>query len=425
MQGDNNYIIGVVGLGYVGLPLAELFSRKYTTKGYDKKPLRIDEILLGFDRTGEVPEFLLKKAIKTGSLTVANEVKILSDCNIIIVTVPTPISPDKKPNFSCLTEACIDIAKNLRTNSLIVFESTVYPGVTEDICIPLIEKYSGMTLNTDFFVGYSPERVNPSDKNYTIDKIPKIISATTKEALNIMDEIYGSIITSELYKAPSIKVAEAAKVIENTQRDINIAFVNELSKIFNKLDIDTYEVLKAARTKWNFLDFRPGLVGGHCIGVDPYYLAQCAIEHNYHPNVILAGREVNDSMGEYIAMEVIKLMIKSKIAPNEAEVLLAGVTFKENCPDIRNSKVPEIYNILNEYVGNIDLYDPIAYADEVCQNYSIRLENKLPNKKYDVIIISTMHEGFADIDWKSYAHPNAIIFDVKGILDISIKTAGL
>jgi UDP-N-acetyl-D-galactosamine dehydrogenase len=412
----------IVGLGYVGLPLAVEFSKKYDVVGYDINLTRINELKLGIDKTHEIEKAQLKSVLKkvrnSIGLSFTNEVSEIKNCNIFIITVPTPIDIHNRPLLDPLSKASKLVASLIKKNSIVIYESTVYPGVTEEFCVPILEKYSRLKFNKDFFVGYSPERINPGDKNHTVSKILKITSGSTKKSSQIIDSLYKSIITAGTFKASSIKVAEAAKVIENTQRDINIAFINELSMIFNLLKIDTSEVLKAASTKWNFLSFKPGLVGGHCIGVDPYYLAQKALEVGYHPEIILAGRRVNDGMGKFIANETIKLMIKKNIQINNSKVLILGITFKENCTDVRNTKVIDIYNELYDHNIKIDIYDPWADSSEVEREYKIKLIHKINSlSNYSAIILAVAHKQFNLLKIKK--NKNQVVFDVKSFLPIN------
>lgn len=408
--------IAVIGLGYVGLPLARLFSTKYRTIGYDMNKSRVDILMSGHDATLEVSDELLKSAIKNGFVC-TTDLETIRECNFYIVAVPTPVDKNNNPDLTPLYGASTTVGRIISKNNIVVYESTVYPGVTEDECIPIVERVSGLIYNIDFFAGYSPERINPGDKEHTVDKIKKITSGSTPEVAKIINQVYSSVILAGTHMAPSIKVAEAAKVIENSQRDINIAFVNELSHIFRKMDIDTQDVLKAASTKWNFLPFKPGLVGGHCIGVDPYYLAQCAQRNGYNPEIILAGRRMNDMMGAYVANEVIKLMLKNGIQILHSDILILGFTFKENCPDIRNTKVIDIYKTLKEYDINISVYDPWTTPTIVKREYGIEVTNKMPSKKYDTVILAVAHKEFNDIDINKLVKDIHIIFDVKGILN--------
>lgn len=415
--------IAIIGLGYVGLPLAVEFGKKYNTIGFDININRIKELKNNLDKTLEMSESQLKAS---SMLTFSNSIDDIKDANIFIVTVPTPVDKHNRPDLTPLIKASETIGKVLKKQDIVVYESTVYPGTTEEECVPILEKNSGLKLNTGFFVGYSPERINPGDKEHTLSKILKVTSGSTDETADTVNDLYASIITAGTYKAPSIKVAEAAKVIENAQRDINIAFVNELSKIFNLLNIDTHEVLKAAGTKWNFLKFTPGLVGGHCIGVDPYYLAQKAQEVGYHPEIILAGRRINDGMGVFISDEIVKLMVKKDISIKDSSVLLLGFTFKENCPDVRNTRVIDIVRELNEYGVNIDVVDPWADPAEVKHEYDITLKASVDaNKKYDGVILAVSHEQFKSINIKDYCNSKCVIYDVKGFLPVELIDARL
>lgn len=411
--------ICVIGLGYVGLPLARLFSTKYPTIGFDMSQRRVDGLMKGHDDTLEVSDELLQGALANGFVC-TTDIEKIRECNFYVVAVPTPVDDNKNPDLTPLYGASTTVGKVISKGDVVVYESTVYPGVTEDECIPVVEKVSGLKYNVDFFAGYSPERINPGDKLHTVEKIKKVTSGSTPEIGRLVNEVYSSVITAGTHLAPSIKVAEAAKVIENSQRDINIAFVNELSKIFNKLGIDTLDVLEAAGTKWNFLPFRPGLVGGHCIGVDPYYLAQCAQRHGYNPEIILAGRRMNDGMGEYVADETIKLMLKKGIQVLGAHILILGFTFKENCPDVRNTKVIDIYKALSEYHVRLTVYDPWANPDIVRHEYGIEVCNTLPAEKADAVIMAVAHEEMKHMDIVSLTRPQHVVFDVKGICDRTI-----
>ncbi|WP_242131019.1 nucleotide sugar dehydrogenase [Aestuariivivens marinum] len=414
-----DYKIAVIGLGYVGLPLAVEFAKKYEVLGFDINKGRVSELNSGHDSTLEVSDEDLKEVIKQdtnkGLLISSNETD-LKDCNVFIVTVPTPVDKNNRPILTPLIKASETISKYLKKGDIVIYESTVYPGVTEDECVPILEQVSGLKYNKDFYCGYSPERINPGDKTHTVTKIKKVTSGSTPETGRLVDALYASIITAGTHLAPTIKVAEAAKVIENAQRDINIAFVNELAKIFNKLDIDTHAVLEAASTKWNFLPFKPGLVGGHCIGVDPYYLAQKAQEVGYHPEIILAGRRLNDSMGEYVATEVLKLMVQNEIAVKNAKVLMLGITFKENCPDIRNTKAIDVYEALKAFHMDVEVYDPWASPNEVKEEYGINTIESI-GKEYDAIIHTVAHNEFLELDLKSLKADNAVVYDVKGSLN--------
>ncbi len=407
-----NLRIGIIGLGYVGLPLAVEFGKKISTVGFDINEERVDELKSGFDRTKEVGKDDL---VASKNIKYTTDSADLKDCNFFIVTVPTPVDKHHRPVLTPLIKASETVGKVLKKNDYVVYESTVYPGCTEDDCVPILEKESNLKFNEDFFVGYSPERINPGDKLHTVTKIKKVTSGSNLEAAKYIDDVYKIVIEAGTFSASSIKVAEAAKVIENSQRDINIAFVNELSKIFCKMGIDTTDVLEAAGTKWNFLPFRPGLVGGHCIGVDPYYLAQKAEEVGYHPEIILAGRRVNDSMGRYVSSEVIKLLISKGNPIKESRALVLGITFKENCPDVRNTKSIDVVNELKEYNLSVDVYDPWADPDEVNHEYGLdMIEN--PNGKYDAIILSVAHKEFLDFDFDDLKSEQGIIYDVKSFL---------
>ena len=408
--------ICVIGLGYVGLPLARLFSTKYPTIGFDMNPSRVEALMQGHDLTLEVDDALLQEAIKNG-FSCTTDLEKIRDCNFYVVAVPTPVDRNNNPDLTPLVGASTTVGKVIAKGDIVVYESTVYPGVTENECVPIIEKESGLKYNVDFFAGYSPERINPGDKLHTVEKIKKITSGSTIETAEIVNRVYSSVIEAGTYKASSIKVAEAAKVIENSQRDINIAFVNELSKIFNRMGIDTLDVLDAAGTKWNFLPFRPGLVGGHCIGVDPYYLAQCAQQFGYNPEIILAGRRMNDSMGEYVASETVKLMLQKGIQVLNSHILIMGLTFKENCPDVRNTKVIDIYRALKEYNVDITVYDPWANVAIAKREYGIDLVNELPCTQFDAVVLAVAHKEFLNIDIKQLCQDNHVIYDVKGILD--------
>lgn len=407
--------IGIVGLGYVGLPLAVEFGKKFITVGFDLKESRIAELKSGIDTTLETtPEQLADAKF----LQLTSNPPDLKECNRFIITVPTPVDEHNAPDLKPILAASRTVGRLLKKGDIVIYESTVYPGCTEEDCVPLLEQESGLKFNEDFFCGYSPERINPGDKEHTLVKIKKITSGSTPEAAEKVDSLYSSIITAGTYTAPSIKVAEAAKVIENSQRDINIAFVNELAMIFHRLGIDTNEVLKAAGTKWNFLPFRPGLVGGHCIGVDPFYLTHRAQAANYYPEIILAGRRINDGMGAYIASRVIKLMISKGHTINQAKLLILGVTFKENCPDIRNSKVIDIIEELTDFGCDVEVADPWGDRRDVMNEYGIDL--KTPNGKYDAIILAVAHREFTDFDFSEHGKPNTVIFDVKAFLDKNI-----
>ena len=408
--------IGVIGLGYVGLPLAVEFGKKYPVTGFDIHQQRIDELIAGHDRTLETSDEELAEATNLRYTTQLNDIRT---CNYFIVTVPTPIDTHKRPDLTPLIKASESVGKVLKKGDIVIYESTVYPGATEEECVPILEKFSGLKYNADFFCGYSPERINPGDKVHTVTKILKVTSGSTPEVAKKVDDLYKSIIVAGTYLASSIKVAEAAKVIENSQRDINIAFVNELALIFNKIGIDTHEVLAAAGTKWNFLKFTPGLVGGHCIGVDPYYLTHKAQELGYNPEIILAGRRLNDNMGFYVANRVIKHMIRKGQTVAGSRVLMLGITFKENCPDIRNSRAIDVVTEFNEYSCIVDVYDPWADHAEVKHEYGIDLVDS-PGNDYDAIVLAVAHNEFKELDIRSLGNSNPVIYDIKGLLDKSI-----
>ena len=410
----NNTKIAVIGLGYVGLPLAHAFSEKYEVVGFDIAQWRIDELNSGIDRTLELSEAQVKEAL-AHNIQFTNVLDDIADCNVYIVTVPTPIDKHKKPDLTPLIKASESIGKVLKKDDIVIYESTVYPGATEEECVPVLEKLSGLAFNEDFFCGYSPERINPGDKEHTVTKILKVTAGSTPEIGKKIDALYASIITAGTHLAPTIKVAEAAKVIENSQRDVNIAFVNELAIIFNKLDIDTEAVLEAAGTKWNFLPFRPGLVGGHCIGVDPYYLTHKAQEVGYNPEIILAGRRLNDNMGIYVANQIIKLMIKKGQKIEGAKVLVLGITFKENCPDIRNSRVIDVIRELEEFGTNVKVYDPWADAEEVRREYSIPLIENVNLSDYEAVILAVAHDKFESLDFK--VNESQVLFDIKSFIN--------
>ncbi|WP_278705349.1 nucleotide sugar dehydrogenase [Parabacteroides goldsteinii] len=410
-----NIKIAVIGLGYVGLPLARLFSTKYTTIGFDKNQSRVNELMSGHDATLEVSDELLQSALANG-FKCTTCLEDIRKCNFYIVAVPTPVDQNHNPDLTPLYKASETVGKVIGQGDIVVYESTVYPGVTEEECLPIIESISGLKFNIDFFAGYSPERINPGDKEHTVEKIKKVTSGSTLEIGKKIDAVYSSVITAGTHLAPSIKIAEAAKVIENSQRDINIAFVNELSKIFTVMNIDTYDVLEAAATKWNFLPFKPGLVGGHCIGVDPYYLAQCAQRCGYNPEIILAGRRMNDGMGEYVANQVVKLMLKKGIQVLNSQILVLGFTFKENCPDVRNTKVVDIVKTLQDYNVNVTIYDPWVNPS-ICQSeYGLDVKDRIPEGKYDAIILSVAHQQFTNLNIKNFIGEKYVVFDVKGFL---------
>ena len=410
--------IAVIGLGYVGLPLARLFSTKYKTVGYDLSKPRVDALMTGHDATLEVSDELLQDAIKNHGLLCSSNLDDIRDCNFYVVAVPTPVDRNNNPDLTPLYGASEVVGKVISKGAVVVYESTVYPGVTEDECLPVVERVSGLKFNVDFYAGYSPERINPGDKVHTVEKITKITSGSTPEIAELIDKVYGSVLTNGTHKASSIKVAEAAKVIENSQRDINIAFVNELSKIFTLMGIDTMDVLEAAGTKWNFIKMNPGLVGGHCISVDPYYLAQCAQRMGYNPEIILAGRRMNDGMGAYVADQTVKLMLKKGVQVLHSKIIIMGFTFKENCPDVRNTRVIDIYHALQEYNVNITVFDPWASPERVKHEYGIDIVNELPHDKYSAAIIAVAHRQFREmeIDFDALLEDNHVIYDVKAIL---------
>ena len=413
--------IAIIGLGYVGLPLARLFATKYSVVGFDININRISELMSGVDSTLEVNNETLQSVLVSDSsdsngLFCTNQLDKIEDCNYYIITVPTPVDKNNRPILTPLVKASETVGAVLKKGDIVIYESTVYPGATEEDCVPVLEKVSGLKFNKDFFAGYSPERINPGDKEHTVEKILKVTSGSTPEIGLKVDSLYKSVITAGTHLAPTIKVAEASKVIENSQRDINIAFVNELAKIFNLLDINTHDVLEAAGTKWNFLPFKPGLVGGHCIGVDPYYLAQKAQEHGYHPEIILAGRRINDGMGEYVASEIVKCMLKKNIPINGSKVLILGVTFKENCPDVRNTKIIDVIKSLKEYGANITIHDPWADEKEVMREYSLKSSKTIPEQKFDCIVLVVAHDEFMNIELDDFRNNTSILYDVKGVL---------
>ncbi|OXG08747.1 UDP-N-acetyl-D-galactosamine dehydrogenase [Flavobacterium araucananum] len=416
-----NIKIAIIGLGYVGLPLARLFATKYSVIGFDINETRVSSLKSGTDTTLEVDDETLQKVLVNNAnskvgLYCTTSLNDIADCNYFIVTVPTPVDKNNRPDLTPLYKSSESVGKILKKGDIVIYESTVYPGVTEEQCVPVLERVSGLKFNQDFYAGYSPERINPGDKEHTVEKILKVTSGSTPEIGVKVDALYKSVITAGTHLAPSIKVAEAAKVIENSQRDINIAFVNELAKIFNLMNIDTQEVLAAASTKWNFLPFKPGLVGGHCIGVDPYYLAQRAQEFGYHPEIILAGRRLNDSMGEYVASQIVKLMIKKGISVNGANLLMLGITFKENCPDVRNTKIVDVVKALKEYGISVTIYDPLANTEEVKKEYKLKTVNFLPEEKFDAIVLGVAHTEFLQLKFSDLQKENSLIYDVKGVL---------
>lgn len=421
MNQHNITKIAIIGLGYVGLPLARLFATKYPVIGFDINEARIKELNGGHDSTLEVSDELLKDVLVQNSnmeigLYNSPNLEDIKDCNVFIITVPTPVDKNNRPDLTPLYKSSETVAKVLKKGDIVIYESTVYPGVTEDECVPVLERISGLKFNEDFFAGYSPERINPGDKKHTVEKILKVTAGSTPEIGKKVDQLYKSVITAGTHLAPTIKVAEAAKVIENSQRDVNIAFVNELAKIFNLMGIDTQAVLEAAGTKWNFLPFKPGLVGGHCIGVDPYYLAQKAQELGYHPEIILAGRRMNDSMGAYVASEVVKLMLNNDQKVKGSNILVLGITFKENCPDVRNTKVVDVVNQLKQYAANVTIYDPLASPKEVEHEYKLQTIKSLPQGPFDAIILAVGHKEFLEMDLDALKSEEGILYDVKGVL---------
>lgn len=410
----NKIKIAIIGLGYVGLPLARLFATKYPVVGFDINQARIKELMSGVDHTLEVEADILQSVLKSENndnigLFCSCNLEDIDDCNYYIITVPTPVDKNNRPDLTPLYKASETVGKVIDKGDIVIYESTVYPGATEEDCIPVVEKTSGLKYNVDFFAGYSPERINPGDKEHTVEKIKKVTSGSTPDVGERVNALYSSVIKAGTHLAPTIKVAEAAKVIENSQRDINIAFVNELKKIFDRMNIDTNAVLQAAGTKWNFLPFKPGLVGGHCIGVDPYYLAQKAQEYGYHPEIILAGRRLNDSMGEYVASEVVKKMIKQGIQIKGSNILVLGITFKENCPDVRNTKVVDVIRELKEYNTNVTIYDPWANPEEVEHEYGLEIKCKLPEGKFDAVVLAVSHKEFDTVNIRSLLNNNGII----------------
>lgn len=416
-----NIKICVIGLGYVGLPLARLFSTKYETIGFDMNQSRVDALNAGHDATLEVSDELLQDAINNHSFKCTTKLEEIKECNFYVVAVPTPVDENNRPDLRPLWGASETIGKVISKGDIVVYESTVYPGVTEEECLPVVERVSGLKFNVDFFAGYSPERINPGDKEHTVEKIKKVTSGSTPEIADIVDNVYNSVLINGTHKASSIKVAEASKIIENSQRDVNIAFMNELAKIFNAMGIDTHDVIEAAASKWNFIKLSPGLVGGHCISVDPYYLIQKAQVYGVLPRVMSSARRLNDGMGEYVAHQVIKLMNKKGVLVKDAKILLLGITFKENCPDIRNTKIVDIYSTLSEYTNNITIYDPWANPAEVKHEYDIDITNSLDSaEKYDAVVLGVAHKEFLSLDIKSMLNDTAIVYDVKGILDRNI-----
>ena len=422
--------IAIIGLGYVGLPLARLFATKFPVLGFDINSDRISELMSGFDSTLEVNNEILQSVLiaeDSGSngLFCTNQIDKIKDCNYYIITVPTPVDKNNRPILTPLIKASETVGSVMKQGDIVIYESTVYPGATEEDCVPVLEKVSGLKFNKDFYAGYSPERINPGDKEHTVEKILKVTSGSTPEVGEKVNDLYKSVITAGTYLAPNIKVAEASKVIENSQRDINIAFVNELAKIFNLMDINTHDVLEAAGTKWNFLPFKPGLVGGHCIGVDPYYLAQKAQEYGYHPEIILAGRRINDGMGDYVASEIVKRMIKDDIAVNNSNILILGFTFKENCPDIRNTKVVDVIDALKSYGVNIIIHDPWANAEEVMLEYGLKSIKSLTNEKFDAIVLAVAHQEFKSLNLKQHRFDKSVVYDIKNFLSKDVIDSSL
>lgn len=411
------YKICVIGLGYVGLPLARLFSTKYKTIGFDMDQSRVESLMSGHDETLEVSDDLLKDAISNHGLFCTTNIDDISDCNFYVVAVPTPVDENNRPDLRPLWGASDTVGKVISKGDIVVYESTVYPGVTEEECIPVVERVSGLKYNIDFFAGYSPERINPGDKEHTVEKIKKVTSGSTPEVANIVDSIYRSVLINGTHKASSIKVAEASKIIENSQRDVNIAFMNELAKIFNAMGIDTNDVIEAAASKWNFIKMKPGLVGGHCISVDPYYLIQKAQVYGVLPRVMYNARRLNDGMGAYVAEQIIKCMNKKGVLVKNSEILLLGITFKENCPDIRNTKVVDIYHTLSEYTPNITIFDPWANVKKVKTEYGLEVTNTMPTQKFDAVVLCVAHNEFKDMNIKEYSKCNGVIYDVKGIIE--------
>ena len=408
--------ICVIGLGYVGLPLARLFSTKYKTIGFDMNQARVDALMSGHDATLEVADELLQDAINNHSFRCTTKLDDIKDCNFYVVAVPTPVDENNRPDLNPLIGASETVGKVISKGDVVVYESTVYPGVTEEECLPVVEKVSGLKYNVDFYAGYSPERINPGDKQHTVEKIRKVTSGSTPEIADYVDNIYNSVLVNGTHKAPSIKVAEASKIIENSQRDVNIAFMNELAKIFNAMGIDTHDVIDAAASKWNFIKLSPGLVGGHCISVDPYYLIEKAQVYGVLPRVMRASRRLNDGMGAYVANQTIKCMNKKGVLVKDAKILILGITFKENCPDIRNTKIVDIYHTLAEYTHNITIYDPWANKEKVMHEYGINIVNELPKEQFDAIILCVAHNDFLTLDVKSLRKDSGVIYDVKGVL---------
>lgn len=409
--------LAIIGLGYVGLPLARLFSTKYETVGYDMNSQRVDALMQGRDATCEVSDELLMDAIRNHGFRCTSNLEEIRDCNVYIVAVPTPVDMNNRPDLRPLISASETVGAVISKGDIVIYESTVYPGVTEEECLPVVERVSGLKYNVDFFAGYSPERINPGDKEHTVEKIKKVTSGSTPEIAEVVDQLYNSVLVNGTFKATSIRVAEASKIIENSQRDVNIAFMNELAKIFNAMGIDTHDVIEAASTKWNFIKMSPGLVGGHCISVDPYYLIQKAQVYGVLPRIMSSARRLNDGMGDYVANQTIKCMNKKGILVKDSKILILGVTFKENCPDIRNTKVVDIYHTLREYTENITVCDPWANAEAVMREYSVAVQKEIPSEQFDAIILAVPHKLFLDIDIQSLKKSNAVVYDVKGFLD--------
>ena len=409
--------LAIIGLGYVGLPLARLFSTKYETVGYDMNSQRVDALMQGKDATCEVSDELLMDAIRNHGFRCTSNLEDIRDCNVYIVAVPTPVDMNNRPDLRPLISASETVGTVISKGDIVIYESTVYPGVTEEECLPVVERVSGLKYNVDFFAGYSPERINPGDKEHTVEKIKKVTSGSTPEIAEVVDQLYNSVLVNGTFKATSIRVAEASKIIENSQRDVNIAFMNELAKIFNAMGIDTHDVIEAASTKWNFIKMSPGLVGGHCISVDPYYLIQKAQVYGVLPRIMSSARRLNDGMGDYVANQTIKCMNKKGILVKDAKILILGVTFKENCPDIRNTKVVDIYHTLREYTENITVCDPWANAEAVMREYGVAVQKEIPTEQFDAIILAVPHKLFLDIDIQSLKKSNAVVYDVKGFLD--------
>ena len=420
-----NIKIGVIGLGYVGLPLARLFSTKFPTVGFDMNPRRVEALMGGHDATLEVPDELLKEAIDKNGFICTTDIEKIRDCNFYIVAVPTPVDDNNRPDLVPLKGASETVGKVISKGDVVVYESTVYPGVTEEECLPVVERVSGLEFNKDFFAGYSPERINPGDKLHTVEKIKKVTSGSTPEIADLIDSVYNSVLVNGTHKAPSIKVAEASKIIENSQRDVNIAFMNELAKIFNAMGIDTHDVIEAASSKWNFIKLSPGLVGGHCISVDPYYLIQKAQVYGVLPRVMSNARRLNDGMGAYVAGQTIKWMNKKGVMVKDAKILILGITFKENCPDIRNTKVVDIYHTLSEYTDNIEIFDPWASKEQVKKEYGLDIVNALPSGRFDAVILAVAHRDFLGLDIRSFLNENGVVYDVKGVLPRDVIDARL